>query len=149
MNKCEIHFFHRATFPKLAERARDLRVFGHDGDTAGLAVEAIDQVPALSQVQPHAPDQTRHLARLGWMTDQPRRLVQHQQILVFTKDVQNVGHVLQSFESRSLRTISGKTAPAAAVRAKCALVVKGVDCGLISTTVAPLRNASKGNEAAG
>jgi hypothetical protein len=50
--------------------------------------------------------------------------------------------------SRAL-TNSGNTTPAAPARAKWAWAVKGVGCGLISTTVAPLRNASDGSAAAG
>jgi len=56
---------------------------------------------------------------------------------------QKSGGILSAFAN------SGNTTPAAPASAKCARGVNGVGRGLISTTVAPLRNASIGSAAAG
>ena len=90
----KVFLFNRAPLHNFPQLAGDGGGFCHQNHPAGFAVEAVDQVgrnlggAAPRQMEAHAADQAGHLPVLGGMADQPGRLVDDQQRVVFVEDVE-------------------------------------------------------------
>jgi len=88
MHDRQILFPHVAGFPDFAQFARGLDLFRDQHHSAGFAVEPVDhlRMDRLTDMEANLTDQTRILVALGWMTNQPRRFVDDQQIRVLVND---------------------------------------------------------------
>lgn len=94
VNNCEITLFNLARLPIPAQFERGLGGFRNQNQAAGLPIEAIDEMrmDRFTEVNSHTANQAGERTALGRMADQIRRLVNHQQMLVFVHDVEQVGH---------------------------------------------------------
>ena len=90
MGDGEIFLRHGPGFPEVAQLARRRGGLGQDCDAAGFPIQTVDQVRSCRrpQIQADAADQAGIRATLGWMTDQPRWFVDHQQAIVFVQDLE-------------------------------------------------------------
>jgi hypothetical protein len=91
----EVFLLDGAGFPDFAEFAGDNGIFGDEDDTAGFAVEAVDQMSrklrvegCRLQIEAGAADEAGKFIAFGGMTNQSRRFVDGQQVSVFVDDVE-------------------------------------------------------------
>jgi hypothetical protein len=74
-----------AFFPNFSKFAGGFGIFCNQNNTAGFAIEAIDQMRAdiFSAMQTNAADQTGKLVAFGRMTNETSRFVDDEQIRIF------------------------------------------------------------------
>jgi len=84
----QILLFDQPAFPKAPQLAGRFILLGQQDNTAGFAIQAIDQVRrgVFAQIQAGPADQTGVLAGFGRMADQAGGLVDHQQLIVFVDE---------------------------------------------------------------
>lgn len=82
-------------FPDAANFPGRLEVFGNQDKATRFPIQTIDKVGFLfrAEVEAQPGDQTGHFIPLGRMTDQIRRLVHHQQVLVLINDLNRPGTI--------------------------------------------------------
>src|SRR5262245_36881861 len=92
VNDGEVLLINKPRLPKSAQFASGIVLFGNDGDSTRLPLQSVDQVRTrgLAQVQSDATDQARVFIRLGWMTHETRRFVDHQQVGIFMDDLEQL-----------------------------------------------------------
>ena len=85
----EIDFFNRTPFEQPSELRGDCAVPRYDDDTAGFAVETIDEASlGMPEIQAHATDRARELSLSGRVTHEPRGFVDHEEVVILVQDVE-------------------------------------------------------------
>lgn len=94
VNDGEVFFLDCPALEDSSQFTGGFRGLGDEHDPAGFAVEPVDKAwrDIRSEMRAHATDQAGVAVGLGRMTNQARRLVDHQQVGVFVQDVEQAIH---------------------------------------------------------
>ena len=89
----KIFFVNGAGFPEFAEAHSGFEVFGNDDDAACFAIEAVDEMSFLvAQVEANTADEAGINVAFGRVTNEPRRFVDDEEIIVFGDDIEEMFH---------------------------------------------------------
>jgi hypothetical protein len=107
MHNRQIFLLHAATFPQSPQGTRGFVPFRDKNHPAGFAVQSIYQMWTgfRSEIKSDAANEAGVFVGFGWVTDQARHFVDHQQVGVFMDNFEKLFHQLPSAGCRNVATV--------------------------------------------